>query len=198
MEATKLKEIKRGRRPKYAYIPGVSQQCFVADLDRVMTIEKPVVTQWSRVIGCNTDEESRALTEALARKRLRFAFPNDFTRFAETLISRLEEKHGKHSDEGEALRALREIRIKASPPSWNESQMQLMFWFIRAETELNFEGKTWDTYLKAWLNLVPKSGRFTEVDGDVVTLEDITAKDYVESDPLDLDHLSTGTGLQRP
>jgi hypothetical protein len=28
------------------------------------------------------------------------------------------------------------------------------------------------------------------VEGAVVTLDDMTARDYVESDPLDLDHLS--------
>jgi hypothetical protein len=39
------------------------------------------------------------------------------------------------------------------------------------------------------LKLLPKSGRF-QSDGLVVSLEDMTAKDYVESDQLDLDHLS--------
>jgi hypothetical protein len=39
------------------------------------------------------------------------------------------------------------------------------------------------------INLLPNSGRF-QSDGLVVSLEDMTAKDYVESDQLDLDHLS--------
>jgi len=43
----------------------------------------------------------------------------------------------------------------------------------------------------AWLKRVPAAGRFATVDGAVLTLDDLTARDYVESDPLDLDHLSS-------
>ena len=57
--------------------------------------------------------------------------------------------------------------------------------------EPEFEGKTWDSQLAAWLKLVPVGARFAPVDGVVVTLDDLTARDYVESDPLDLDHLSS-------
>jgi hypothetical protein len=38
--------------------------------------------------------------------------------------------------------------------------------------------------------LVPPSERFTLVEGAIVGLDDLTARDYVESDPLDLDRLS--------
>jgi hypothetical protein len=185
----KLQEIQRGRRPQYAFIPSLAAKCLVADLDRVMTIEKAVVIEWQRVPGCTTDEERRMLGQALARKRSRFAFPDDFTAFAKKLQSRLQEKHDKESVEGEALRALREIRVRASP-SWNDPVIELMFWFIRHEDEPTFKGKGWHELLKQWLDLVPESGRFQSVDGQVITLEDLSSKDYTESDPLDLDHLS--------
>jgi hypothetical protein len=38
---------------------------------------------------------------------------------------------------------------------------------------------------------LPPSGRFISIDGLVVTLDDMTGADYVASDPLDLDHLSS-------
>ncbi len=85
---------------------------------------------------------------------------------------------------------MREIRVRASP-SWNDSQVELMFWFIREEEQNQFKGTGWDQLLETWLQLIPESGRFQKVDGLVVALEDMTAKDYVESDPLDLDHLSS-------
>jgi hypothetical protein len=44
--------------------------------------------------------------------------------------------------------------------------------------------------LHDWLGLVAPSGRFTVVDGAIVGLDGLTARDYVESDPLDLDRLS--------
>ena len=184
-----LHDIQRGRRPQYAYIPGAAEHRLVADLDRVMTVEKAVVAEWERKAGCSDDREVRALGQALARKRIRFAFPDDFTELARKLHGRLQEKHDKASIEGEALRALREIRVRAAP-SWNDPEIELMFWFIRHEEQIQFQGTGWEQQLTKWLALIPESGRFQSIEGLVVTLEDMTAKEYVESDPLDLDHLS--------
>ena len=70
----------------------------------------------------------------------------------------------------------------------------MTFWFIRQEYESDFEGQRWDTLLEAWLRLIPASGRFKPVYGTVMALQDLTARDHVESDPLNLDHLSTRGG----
>ena len=190
VDQQQVSEIQKARRPQYAYIPGVARLNLVADLDRVMTVEKAVVAEWKRQQGCRTDEEIRTLGQALARKRVRFAFPDDFIKFVSKLQDRIKKKHNKSSNEGDALRALREIRVRASP-SWNDSNIELMFWFIRDEKQVDFQGLEWNQLLEQWLKLIPESGHFQEVHGLVVTLEDITAKDYVESDPLDLDHLSS-------
>jgi hypothetical protein len=88
------------------------------------------------------------------------------------------------------LRALREIRVRAAP-SWNAPEVELTFWFIREEDEIEFRGQGWESWLDVWLQLITSSGRFRHVEGFVAALEDLTAKDYVESDPLDLDYLST-------
>lgn len=184
------REIDRGARPAFATVPLLRGQQLVADLDRVMTIEKSVLTGWTRVPGCATDADTRNFARALARKRARFAFPDDFTEFVRRLLVRLREKHDRQSPEGRALRALREIRVSASP-SWDASPCALFFWFVRAAEETDFEGEGWAGLVDAWLELVPELGRFTEVHGQVAALEDLRAADYVDSDPLDLDYLST-------
>lgn len=190
VDAGELRTIERGRRPRYAFVPGLKDNNLVGDLDRVMTVEKAVVANWERIAGCATDQEMRHFAQALARKRSRFAFPDDFTSLASKLQSRLQGKHDKQSDEGEALRALREIRVRAAP-SWDADPVDIMFWFIRNEDEPDFKGQSWDKLLEGWLKLVPPTGRFNPVNGVVMTLDDMTARDYVESDPLDLDHLSS-------
>lgn len=182
-----LKQIERGLRPAYALVPATADAALVADLDRVMTVEKAVAVDWKRTQGCRTDAEIHAFAQALTRKRARFAFPDDFTQLASALQAYLQEKHDKLTKEGSALRALREIRVRAAP-SWDASKIELFFWFIRDETDL--ERKPWDSLLEAWLKLMPIGDHFTYINGMVVLLEDLTAKDYVESDPLDLDHLS--------
>jgi hypothetical protein len=190
VDEPQLHEIQRSRQPQYAYIPGIAEHNLVADLDRVMTVEKAVVAEWERKPGCLSDDSVRALGQALTRKRARFAFPDDFTNFAKKLQNRLRDKHDKPTDEGEALRALREIRVRAEP-SWNSPEIRLIFWFIRDEEQSKFQGIGWEQFLERWLQLIPESGRYQNVEGSVVALEDMTAKEYVESDPLDLDRLSS-------
>lgn len=186
----RMHEIERGRRPAYAFLPLLASKGLVADLDRVMTVEKPVVAKWHRTPGLNTDEAARMFALALARKRVRFAFPDDFTALARNLQSRLMDKHDKESVEGRALRALREIRVLAAP-SWDHNVVTLTFWFVRHDEDIDFDGDSWSMFLESWLRLVPPTGRFNAVFGQVTTLTDLTAADYVNSDPLDLDHLSS-------
>ena len=147
---------------------GVSDRRLVADLDRVMTVEKAVVAGWTRLEGCGNDIEARRLALTLARKRARVAFPDDFVALALPLMTRMSSKHDKESDEGRGLRALREIRVRASP-SWDAQEVRLLFWFIRSEDEPTLRNKGWDFYLSAWLKRVKVDGRFVEVNGLVQT-----------------------------
>jgi hypothetical protein len=184
-----LCEIQHERRPSYAFITRVADLRLVADLARVMTVEKAVVARWERKTGCRDDRDVRRLSLALAHKRARVAFPDDFVVLATNLMQRMSEKHPKDSDEGRALRALREIRVRAAP-AWEADEVALVFWFIRDEDRPRFAERGWDHYLDAWLKRLHTAGRFTSIHGAIQTLDDLTAREYVESDPLDLDHLS--------
>jgi len=188
--AEALPEIEKGLRPAYAYLPAVADARLVADLDRVMTVEKSVVATWEKTRGCNTDDQVRRFAEALARKRSRFAFPDDFTDLVSKLQLRIREKHDKHTEEGNALRALSEIRVSADP-SWDEPVgVELFFWFIRKGEEPIIPSGIWTARLDSWKKLIPPKGRFNRVEGQIVSLEDITALDYLGSERLDLDYLS--------
>ena len=192
VEPARIHDVHRGRLPRYGYLPALASQHLVVDLDRVMTVEKALLATWNRLPGWSTDSEGRAFGAALARKRVRFAFPDDFVELAASLQKRLIEKHGKESDEGRALRALREIRVTAAP-SWDAPEVELFIWFIRNENDELVGGKRWDVFLTSWLARLKPLGRFVSIDGQLTTRMDMTAADYVESDPLDLDHLSRST-----
>ena len=73
-----VEEIRRLKRPAFAYVPATVGECLVADLDRTMTVEKAIVAGWTRISGWETDDDLRDFARALARKRSRFAFPDDF------------------------------------------------------------------------------------------------------------------------
>lgn len=183
-----LDEVRRMRRPAFAYVPGVADRNLVVHLDRTMTIEKAVLARWTRIPGCPSDEEARAFAAALSRKRMRFAFPNDFVQASETLQKRLRDRHNKDHAEGAHLRALREIRVRAAP-SWESPTVRLAFWFIQDVDPEGYE-PAWPKWVQEWAGLFDQTGKYRVELAIPCRLEDITARDYVESDHLDLDQLS--------
>ena len=184
-----VEAVRRLKRPAFAYVSVTAADCLVADLDRTMTIEKALVAGWTHTPGWETDAELRDFALALARKRSRFAFPDDFVSAAQTLQRNLVDKHDKNSEEGAHLRALREIRVRAAP-SWDSDSVRLSWWFIK---DLDPVGVNvdWSGFVDQWLARFEQGGRFQFDSSVVCRLEDMTARDYVESDRLDLDRLST-------
>ena len=154
-----------------------------------MTVEKALVAGWTRTPGWETDAELRDFAVALSRKRSRFAFPDDFVSAAQPLQRHLVDKHDKKTGEGAHLRALREIRVHAAP-SWDSDPVRLGWWFIKDSDPMGVN-LDWSGFLDRWLDRFEPGGRY-QLDSSVACrLEDMTARDYVESDRLELDRLST-------
>lgn len=180
------KEATKGLRPRYATVRSLEDALLVADLDRIMTVSKRCLVRQSRTPGCQNDAERRALRHALARKRARAAFPDDFVALIRPLQRYLTQKNVKATPEGDALRALREIRVHATP-EWPEPEVEVVLYLLwETQAEL-LQGEAhatrWET------KLPPDRGRFT-IDVVATTLERLSARTYVDSDPLDLDHLT--------
>lgn len=194
MPGVVVEEIRLLRRPGFAYVPATAKEGLVADLDRTMTVEKALVARWGHVRGWTTDDELRAFVHALARKRSRFAFPDDFVVATRGLQRHLQEKHNRQTPEGAHLRAVREIRVRAAP-SWDASDVHLNWWFIK-EGEPADTPADWQTFLAAWIARFNNPGRFQLDHPIACRLEDMTALDYIESDPLDLDYLSVSRRAQ--
>lgn len=188
----RLKTIRDLKMPSFAYVPGTADKSLVADLDRPMTVEKSVVAGWIRIPGWQTDEEARDFALALGRKRTRFSFPDDFEEAISPMQDRILGKHNKQSIEGAHLRALREIRVRAAP-SWDDASVKLSFWFIKKAEPDGFD-PAWSDITEVWTKLFDQTGRFQIEAVLTCRLEDITARDYVESEHLDLDRLSTPRG----
>lgn len=183
-----VEEVKRLKRPAFAYVPATANRRLVADLDRPMAVEKAIVARWNRVPGWTDDQEIHDFALALSRKRARYAFPDDFVRAAQGFQKRLVEKHNRQTSEGSHLRALREIRVRAAP-SWNDERVQLSWWFIKERDPESIESD-WHAMVESWLCLFDQNRRFETGQWTACRLEDMTARDYVESVRLDLDQLS--------
>lgn len=183
-----VEQVRRLKRPAYAYVPATAKDRLVADLDRVMVVEKAVLANWTRTPGWTTDTECRSFASALSRKRSRFAFPNDFARTSDRFRNHMIDKHKRNSSEGSHLRSLREIRVCARP-YWDHDNVKLNIWFIKDDDPLDFTPE-WSKFVEKWRGLFDESDRFQIESAIACRLDDITASDYVESDVLDLDSVS--------
>ncbi|MCY4477783.1 MAG: hypothetical protein OXC70_07340 [Gammaproteobacteria bacterium] len=50
-----VEQVRRLKRPAFAYVPATAKNGLVADLERVMTVEKAVVANWRRTPGWETE-----------------------------------------------------------------------------------------------------------------------------------------------
>lgn len=185
-----LEEIRKRRRTRYAYLPGLADRKLVADLERTMTVEKAVVAGWSRIAGCTTDRERATFAEALARKRRRFAFPDGFNAGLRRFRDRIKRAEGKATPEGLLIVALDEIRVQASP-NWEGAKVTVFFWFL-AEREKITDFDAARGIVQGWMSAVNLSGAFVlaEPAFGIVEPQDMTVDQYQTSYALDYDDIS--------
>lgn len=182
-----LREIRKGTRPRYAYIPAAVGEMSVADLDRVMTVDKAAASEWSFQRGCTDPMEQTRFAHAIARKRNRFAFPDDLVELLRPLQQRIIKKHAKNSPEGEFLRILREIRILAFP-SFDADEVSLYFYFMVSDDSLITPAL--EEQSTTWIDLLGETATYTSFDAIITSYNCVSALEYINSIPLDLDYLS--------
>lgn len=182
-----VKETRLLRRPAFAFVPGASDKNLVADLDRIVTVEKSFLSNFELTAGCKDDSERRAFADALARHRTRPAFPDDFNECMGPVRDHLKKIHRGTDAEGLLIQSVGEIRVSASP-NWDAEQISIVVWFILSPESASPSTDV-SPYIRKWLALFGDSKRY-ELQAVVCRLEDMKASDYVGGDRLDLDQLS--------
>jgi len=191
LEQQAASEAKRGMRPRYAPIPDLDDLAF-GDLDRIVTVEKTLLAGATRKRGCADDRSARRFAASVGRKFGRIAFPDDLVLSLRGLTTRVRAKHDKNSAEGNGLASLEEIRVTASP-SWNAETVDVFLSFCPSTTNRAREVMTeedWDSIIDEWIGRCEPTGKIASVDGAMIPLEELSALEYIDSDRLDLDHLS--------
>lgn len=181
------KTIAAKKQPRYVNIPTLDSVFLVADLDRVMTIDKQLLQNCAKVRGCSGEKEQRDFSEALARKRSRSALPDDFVNIVSKFQERCIDKHDKNTDEGKALQKIREIRVQPSP-SWSADAVTVRFMFLVSQHDTQIEQEL-TPHISTWLKLIPKQDKYA-IDHFVADYTGISAEEYIYSDRFDLDRLS--------
>ena len=178
--------IKAGQILRYGYLAPLEDHGLVVDFDVAATVDKETAQHWQREQGCRTDAEQRDFAKALARHRQRFAFPDEFNDVVKPVRRWLEGKRSADSPYGRFVRAIREIRVICD--NW-DAPTTLRFLLLIDENVPDGEQKDWD---KAVETLQGKASPKATVRPSFALLryDDLSARDYVISDRLDLDGLS--------
>lgn len=184
-------EALRGMRPRFVNVPALGPFVF-ADLDHLVTVEKSVLARLPRTPGTTSDEEIRRFGLQVGRKMSRFAFPDDLAVALRGLVARIRNKHAKDSAEGRALAALEEIRITATP-DWSGDRVGCFLIFApptRDEADETMDAAAWERLITGWIAKTEPFGIIDVIEGAMIPLDELTAREYLDSDPLDLDYLS--------
>lgn len=182
---------KKGISLRYLFLPALERELQVANLDRMMTIEKTAllrVEPSKKIAAFTSEDEAQVLSESIARKFKRFAFPDDFTNAVSKFRSFINEKHDKGSANGKMLQAVREIRITNSK-GWADPESELKFLFMfENETQITEECKK---SVDDLMNKFSPNKSFPQVPiFECKTYLDMSADAYRRSQVLDLSYLS--------
>jgi hypothetical protein len=192
VDAKQMPMIKTGQNLRRLFIPALETKYIAANPDFVMTVEKSVLAKLDknlRIRGVTNEHELLMFAQRITRRFERFAFPSEFVAAMQPIRTWLDKKVGKNSAEGRLYNSVQEIRAECFP-SWNSlaPDVTLMFIFedrrhITEEAERLIDGL---------IRKFKPTDHFDErPDFQLLTHEDVTARRYLETVPLELDYLST-------
>lgn len=182
-------EVERAKRmetPSRLFSDILSPHSLLVDLDATATVHKCVVACWAHTPGCTTDEQRRKIGAALARHRQRFAFPDNFNRLVVRVRRWIEGKRNKASPQGNFVRAMEEVRVYCD--NW-DAPTELTFLVIVDHRPGPGELQEWEAAAKQLEERAKLEG-WPEAEFRIVTYDEISARQYRESDRLDWDGLS--------
>jgi hypothetical protein len=183
--------VKKRTTIRYLFLPELEPELIVANLDQVLTVEKAIllaIKPKQRKCAVRNDVEAQILSEGIARKFSRFAFPDEFTEALSKFRNSIIGRHDKNSQAGRTFQALKEIRV-ANSNGWADlkSEIEFLFLFENDEDITQECGSCIDDLMNHFV----VNERFPVIPSfRCVTFKDITADTYRRSLLLDLNFLS--------
>ncbi len=176
----------RKETPSRIHLDCLVGRNLLIDLDAAATVHKAVVAKWQRTSGCVSDEERRRIAVGFARHRQRFAFPDSFNELVRPVRRWIESKRNKASPQGNFVKAICEIRVHCD--NWDEPT-ELTFIAVVNHIPDKEEFLEWESAAKS-LEEKATHDAYPTAEVRIVTYDDISAREYLESDRLDWDGLS--------
>lgn len=123
-------ECEKGMRPYFVPVEN-HERNVVADLRRVMSIHKKLLSTWEHKAGFSSESGRVKFAAALERKFGQFAFPDRFNVAIRPFRDQIRSRHNKSGSVlGKIYRSLLEIRFRATP-SWDADRCVISVIAIR-------------------------------------------------------------------
>lgn len=194
VDGKRIGEIERGQAPRFGFL-SATPEGVVADFSRTMSVTKELLVSWHKKRGCEDENQQLEFARALETFFGRFAFPDDFVASVASLRKAILSKYSKGESElGKAVRSIREIRVFPHASWSDKTSVPITFIAVlddEGERELadreEIEKQIWPK-----ISAIDWQGPFSLHDDGLylATLADLTAADYLNSYPLDVNSLS--------
>lgn len=194
VDATRIGEIERGQAPRFGFL-SATPNGVVVDFSRTMSVTKSLLVSWDRQRGCEDESQQLEFARALEIYFGRFAYPNDFVASVASLRRAILDKYAKAGSElGKAVRSIREIRVRPHASWSDETAVPVTFIAILEDEGKRELAAREEIRKQIWpkISAIEWQGPFSlHEDGlYLATLGDLTAADYLNSYPLDVNSLS--------
>lgn len=195
-----LSQVGKGQAPRYGLIANAPEGV-VVDFSRTMSVSKALLVDWQRNCGCPTEKEQLGFARSLERFFGRFAFPDAFNDSVQSLRSAITKRYQKESDFGKAVRSIQELRVFPHG-NWNDSEKVSISFVVVLKEENEREVVCLEKIsneIKAKIDEIKWVRPFRGHESGIrlATLSDLTATEYVNSYPLDLNALSFARRFQK-
>ena len=189
-----VSQVEKGEQPRFGMIDGAPENT-VVDFTRAMSVEKELLVTWTRQRGCHTEKSLQSFARSLERFFGRFGFPDEFNESMQSLRKAVNNKYGKSGSEfGKVARSIHELRVFPHTSWDNTDDVPITIIAILEEPEVREVKEIEDirSELSAQVKKISwvEPFRAHESALQVATLEELSAAEYLNTYPLDLNALS--------
>jgi len=201
LSAAHMSGVQKGEVPRYGMLVGAPDNV-VVDFTRAMSVKKELLVEWAHQRGCPEETDLQNFARTLERFFGRFGFPDAFNMSMDTFRIAVNKRYGKpNSDFGKSIRSVSEFRVYPHTSWDNLDAVPITILAILKDPdgrEVEDVGKIRKDILEQVQKIIwSEPFKADEHVLRVSNLNDLTAAEYLNSYPLELNALSFSKRYQQ-
>ncbi|MFV1528755.1 MULTISPECIES: hypothetical protein [unclassified Phaeobacter] len=201
LNASHMSAVEKGEVPRFGMLAGAPEKV-VVDFTRAMSVKKELLVEWDRQRGCPQEADLQNFARSLERFFGRFGFPDAFNDCMETFRKAVNGKYGRpKSDFGKAIRSVSEFRVFPHT-KWDDPDdvpITILAILKDADSREVADVEQIRKELAGQADKITWSAPFSphKTVLRVASLDDLSASEYLNTYPLELNALSFAKRYQQ-